>query len=242
MIHESFNESVEMYLKTVTELAAEGALVPISALSARLGVSTVSATEMVHRLCDRSLLAHTPYKGVELTEDGARRAVRLIRSHRLWEHFLYTHLQMPWAAVHDHACRMEHATDPAVAEALAVFLGHPTRCPHGNPIPDVQGRVPGESSRPLAQLQPGARGVVARVYPESTLLLDYLDEQEIQPGRELIFEEVAPFNGPLLVTVDGREHALGHEIAAHIFVETVPQNAALHRESPDVRVPGDVRL
>ena len=83
MKHYSFNESAEMYLKTVSELADNCAPVPISAVAERLGVSPVSATEMVHRLQENGLLSHFPYRGVTLTEAGWRQAAGVVRSHRL---------------------------------------------------------------------------------------------------------------------------------------------------------------
>lgn len=221
MIHESFDESVEMYLKTVCELAGgENDLVPISALAKRLGVSTVSATEMVHRLCERDLLRHTPYKGVALADGGKQRALRVIRRHRLWECFLTDFLGIPWQSVHDNACQLEHATANEVTEALAVFLNEPAACPHGNPIPTADGRVSRPDDRPLSELTPGSRGVVTRIHPESRQVLDYLAEHDIRPDEPITFDEVAPFNGPLMVTVAGQVHALGREIAARIFVAT----------------------
>lgn len=219
MKHESFNESIEMYLKTVSELAAGDGLAPISALAERLGVSTVSATEMVHRLCEKGLLDHTPYKGVALTEDGRRRAQRVIRRHRLWECFLVDYLNLPWEKVHDYACRLEHATDTAVTEALAAFLNHPQTCPHGNPIPSADGDVTAVRDTPLSDLQPGYRGAITRIHPESELLLDYLAARQILPSQPLEFEELAPFNGPLMIKIGGETHALGQEVAAHIFTE-----------------------
>ena len=220
MIHESFDESVEMYLKTVCELAAGGEdLVPISALAKRLSVSTVSATEMVHRLCERGLLEHTPYKGVALTPDGKQRAFRVIRRHRLWECFLFEKLDLPWQAVHDSACQLEHVGGRDVVEALAEFLGEPNACPHGNPIPASNGQVSLPADHRLSELRPGDCGRITRVFPESTLLLDYLATHCIRPGESIAFDEVAPFNGPLMVTVGDQPHALGREIAARIFVD-----------------------
>ncbi len=220
MKHEPFNESTEMYLKTVVELGnGPGALAPISALAERLGVSTVSATEMVHRLQDQDLLTHTPYKGVALTERGGRWATALIRSHRLWECFLVGQLALPWEQAHDLACRLEHATETAVTEALAVFLNHPATCPHGNPIPDANGQVPLPTDVPLTQVKVGQHGVIRRIHPESTLLLDYLAARQLVPARPFHVTEIAPFNGPIILTSDDQTHALGQEIAAHIFVE-----------------------
>jgi DtxR family Mn-dependent transcriptional regulator len=137
----------------------------------------------------------------------------------MWECFLADQLQLPWELVHDYACRLEHATDTAVTEALYEYLGRPRRCPHGNPIPDVAGETHLTNDRPLAEMTPGQQGVISRVSPESTLLLEYLAGRNLRPGQALRFEEIAPFNGPLMVICCGERHALGQEIAAHIFVK-----------------------
>lgn len=219
MKHGSFNESTEMYLKTISELTeSEDQPVAISALAERMGVSNVSATEMVHRLSKRELLHHEPYKGVRLSPIGRMRATAIIRSHHMWEVFLAQKLEIPWEKVHDFSCRLEHATDTAVTEALASYLDHPQRCPHGNPIPGPDGRLAILFDVPLTDMEPGQRGVISRITPESTLLLEYLAKRQMKPGQTITFDEVAPFNGPLMVTCADTSHALGREVAAHIYI------------------------
>jgi DtxR family transcriptional regulator, Mn-dependent transcriptional regulator len=222
-MHESFNESTEMYLKTIRELTDNNTPVPISALARRLEVSTVSATEMIHRLEDHNLVAHIPYKGVQLTDDGCDHASEIIRSHRLWERFLVDQLGLPWEKVHDVACRLEHATDPEVTNALAQFLGNPETCPHGNLIPEAGRRLKVTSCRTLSDLIPGDNGIIERIHPESNLLLDYLATHDVMPGRQIAVTEIAPFNGPIMVTIEGQTHALGQEVATHIFVKPIDE-------------------
>lgn len=222
MKHESFNESAEMYLKTVSELAGPDALAPISALADRLGVSAVSATEMVHRLQEHGLVAHQPYRGVGLTDAGQELAGEVVRRHRLWECFLYERLGLPWAEVHEHACRLEHATTPAVTEALDVFLGRPAHCPHGNPIISAAPR----EECPLGELPVGCSAVVARVYPETDSLLCYLAELDLLPGRRFTLREIAPFQGPLVLLTDAGVRYVGREAAAHVYVCPLPEESA----------------
>lgn len=218
MKHEPFNESIEMYIKTVSELAVtDNSPVPISALADRMGVSAVSATEMVHRLCDQDLLSHTPYKGVSLTSQGYDLANGIIRRHRLWECFLAKHLGLAWQKVHDYACEMEHATPLEVVDALADFLGQPTTCPHGNPIPGPNGASGTVADTPLKEWDKGDDGVVTRLHPESLLLLDYAASQNIRPGANVRCEGNAPFRGPIMMKIDGESQVLGREVAAHIF-------------------------
>lgn len=218
MKHDSFNESAEMYMKTIAELGDADKPVPISALAGRLGVSAVSATEMIHRLEHNGLIAHYPYKGVALTDPGRRQAVEVIRSHRLWECFLTGHLGISWQEAHDLACRLEHATDAVVTDALEVYLGHPATCPHGNPIPMACGAVAPPDGRPLAAMRPGQQAIIIRVHPESRELLAYLGEMGLRVGTRVTLQEVTPFHGPLVLrTVQGLSY-LAQEAAGQIFV------------------------
>ena len=214
-----FGESTEMYLKTIAELANEGEPVPVTSVADRLGISTVSASEMIHRLEARNFVRHQPYKGVYLTDVGRREANGVIRRQRLWECFLNTELGIPWEGVHDLACRLEHATDPIVTEALADFLRHPATCPHGNPIPTADGEMPSLEGIPLVELKPGERGVILRIHPVSKELVKHLDERGFSPGRKIKVTEIAPFNGPQSIEVGNQIHVLGREVAAHVMVQ-----------------------
>jgi DtxR family Mn-dependent transcriptional regulator len=212
------SESTEMYLKSIFELGNQGEPVPISGIAQRLGVSSVSANEMIKRLAERDMVVHTPYKGVELTQTGKQRAIIVMRRHRLWERFLVDHLGIPWAKAHDPACRMEHVTSNEIADALDIFLGNPETCPHGNPIPAHDGRLETPETVHLSELAIGQAGVVSHIYPEETILLEYLAEREIFPGAAISVEDLAPYNGPLTLLVDQEEVILGREVAAHISI------------------------
>ena len=223
MKHDSFNESAEMYLKTVSELAESGAPVPISALADRLGVSPVSATEMVHRLQGNGLVAHRPYKGILLTDDGHRQAADVIRHHRLWECFLVDHLGLAWHEVHDFACRLEHASDAQVTDALDSFLGHPATCPHGNPIPSADGRSGEVAHHLLAELHPGDKAVIVNIHPETSELLSYLYDLGLTPGSRIAILDVVPFGGPIVLNVEGEQRYLGQEAAAFVFIHKIEE-------------------
>lgn len=213
------SESIEMYLKSICELEIDQSPVAISQLAQRLGVSSPSTIEMVKRLAEQGLATHTPYKGVELTEKGRKRAYNILRRHRLWERFLTDSLGLAWESVHDFACRLEHATAPEVTVALADFLGHPTTCPHGNPIPDSEGKLVQKATTPLCELEVGQTACLVNIAYEETILLDYLARRGFFPGTILTVEEIAPYQGPLMIRIQDRIEALGREIASRIFVE-----------------------
>jgi DtxR family Mn-dependent transcriptional regulator len=213
-------ESTEMYLKAMAELGA-GDVVAVGRLAGRLGVTNVSANEMVHRLTESGLLSHTPYKGVSLTEDGRAAACSVLRRQRLWECFLYEHLHIEWAKLYELACSLEHATAPEVTEALAVFLGNPKICPRGNPIPAADGSITPLDGILLSETPIGVTVRVLAVNATATDVLKYLQERNILPGRELTIAEAAPMDGPLTVHVDGKDVALGLQLAEFVMVEVI---------------------
>ncbi|OGS01951.1 MAG: hypothetical protein A2V88_08480 [Elusimicrobia bacterium RBG_16_66_12] len=209
--------SPEMYLKSLFELTRGHAPVPISALAERLGHSVVSATEMVHRLERRGLVAHEPYRGARLTSDGATHARTLLRRHRLWERFLTDELNLPWESVHDLACQLEHAVGEEVTEALDRRLGIPATCPHGNPIPR-SGPTPAASARTLADMKPGEHAELEAVHPESGPVLAYLAQHGLRPGAAFSLESIEPTDGLRVIGVSSTRVAFGPELAARLRV------------------------
>ena len=194
------SESTEMYLKAMVELG-QGDKVAVGRLADRLGVTNVSANEMVHRLTEQGLVAHTPYKGVELTQSGQAVACSVLRRQRLWECFLYEYLKIEWAKLYELACGLEHATAPEVTEALAVFLGNPKFCPRGNPIPSADGSFTPLNGTLLREVPVGATVRVLAVNATGTELLRYLQDRNIMPEKEMTIVEAAPMEGPLVLRV-----------------------------------------
>ncbi|MFP3853369.1 MAG: metal-dependent transcriptional regulator [Anaerolineales bacterium] len=215
-IHD-FSESYEMYLKTVAELRNGDEAIPITAVAERLGVATVSASEMVHRLEDHGLLHHQPYKGVILTAEGATAADYVVRAHRIWEYFLVDKLGIDWADAHDLACNLEHATSLALSDALDTFLGHPERCPHGNPIPRTGQSAQGSSLR-LSELEVGQQAEIRSIRPESSEVLKALAERGLKPGVQVTIEDIEVFDGPRRLTVADQTATIGRRLAEHIYV------------------------
>jgi DtxR family Mn-dependent transcriptional regulator len=215
----SFGESAEMYLKTISELSITGDIIPVTALAEGLSISTVSASEMVHKLQAQGLVEHQPYKGVRLTSEGAKKANVVLRRHRLWECFLADQLGLSWEKAHDFACKLEHATDDEVTNALAEFLGSPQTCPHGNPIPTADGQIQEMSDgRCLAELRPGQGGSILRIQGPSSEMLKYLEEKELRPGTHISIDSIDPFNGPITVNLGQGKLSLGRQVARHIIV------------------------
>lgn len=214
------NETVEMYLKTIAELSAGGAPVIIARIAERLGVTPVSANEMMKRLGEQGLVEHVRYKGVTLTENGRYIAHNIMRRQRLWECFLVDHLNLEWSGVYEMACRLEHATSNVLAEALSAYLGHPTVCPHGSPIPNSDGSLSVEATRPLTALRVGEAGHIHSIQPTTTDIFAYLNRHQILPNREFAVAEIAPMQGPITLKMAHGKVALGRSMAELIWVSS----------------------
>jgi DtxR family Mn-dependent transcriptional regulator len=215
-----YSESVEDYLKTIVRLGGEQAPVTVNAVAGALNVSPVSAHEMVKRLAEQALVTYQPYKGIALSPEGRDVGSAVQRRHRLWERFLCDVLELPWAQVHDEAGRLEHAASPEVTERLAAFLDNPDSCPHGHPISPA-GATPlteGAACR-LSDLGVGQRAAIARVPEDDQRLLDYLDQLGMRPRAVVQIAEIAPFEGPITVSIGGREKPIAPQLARRIIVE-----------------------
>ena len=132
---------------------------------------------------------------------------------------MYDHLKIEWSKVYEFACSLEHATAPEVTEALAGFLNHPSTCPRGNTIPDEHGVFAPLKGRVISELKPGESATVLAVSATDTEVLKYLQDKNILPGQELKFIEAAPFQGPLTVSVNGKEVALGLSLVDYVIVK-----------------------
>jgi DtxR family Mn-dependent transcriptional regulator len=219
----STSESVEMYLKSIAEFGGVHEPVPIGRIAERLDVSPVSASEMMKRLGEQHLIKHLPYKGVVLTDRGRLLANSVIRRQRLWECFIVDELKLDWAQAYDLSCNLEHATDSEVTEALASYLKHPEHCPHGNPIPDEDGRVDAHCLKSLISLAIDQPAYVRAISPENSDVLAYLGKRGIRPGQRVVLSGTAPLQGPLTVKVGqankAREIDLGQALAGLVLVE-----------------------
>lgn len=213
------SESIEDYLKTLCKLGGGSRPISVSDLAERLNVSPVSVHEMIKKLAGQNLVTYQPYKGISLTPAGVEAASWVLRRHRLWERFLHDVLGLPWAQVHEEAGRLEHATSPEVAEKLAAFLDNPASCPHGYPIIAGGECQDDPTARPLSEIPAGARSVIVRVPEDDLGVLSYVDELGLRPEASLEVIEVAPFDGPITIEINGQRKAISSKLASQIIVK-----------------------
>ncbi|HWC11766.1 MAG TPA: metal-dependent transcriptional regulator [Acidimicrobiales bacterium] len=214
-------ESVQDYLKAVYVLQSYGQEVTTSRIAARLGVAAPSVSAMVKKLVADGLARHAPYREVRLTEEGEAAALAVVRRHRLVESYLHDALGLRWDEIHDEAEILEHSVSERVVDAMDRALGHPSRDPHGDPIPPKRGRHREVPDEPLAGVPIGARVRVERVSDQDAAVLRHLARLRVVPGAEVTVADHDPFGGPLWVRVGSRRPALGAELVSAIFVSVL---------------------
>jgi DtxR family Mn-dependent transcriptional regulator len=205
-------------------------------LAASLKVSPGTMTATVKKLADRGLAVHTPYHGVQLTEVGRRRAMSVVRRHRIVERFLADMLGYSWSEADRLAPVFEHQLPQEVEDRLYAALDRPATCPHGFPIPATESAdLPGMPA--LYELAPGDRAVVALPGSTDPDVAKFLDGLGVRPGVEVEIREKHPFDGPLVVSVDGHDRTIGEKVARQILVRTDTTNHKRRKEPSDHGTP-----
>jgi DtxR family transcriptional regulator, Mn-dependent transcriptional regulator len=205
--------SVEDYLKAIYHLSLAGQPASTSAIAQALDLAPPSVSGMIRRLSELGLLEHVPYRGVELTSEGRRAALRMVRRHRIIEAYLVAELGYTWDSVHEEAERLEHAVSESLIERMAAALGHPQFDPHGDPIPDAQGHVEELLYVPLSEVPVGESVEIHRVDTSHAERLRYLSDRGLTPGTAIRVTERQPFDGPLTIENNGRQQVIGHDLA-----------------------------
>jgi DtxR family Mn-dependent transcriptional regulator len=212
------SEQVENYLKNIYKLQEKGGKVTTSSLSEKLRISAASVSEMIRKLAEEGSVRHTPYKGVELTPEGRKKALRIIRRHRLWELFLVEVLKYDWDEIDEEAERLEHSTSAKLEERLDRALGYPTRDPHGDVIPSPDGKITPGNDMHLSSVHVGATVTVTRVSDADPEILQYASKLGISLGKRLRVKDRVKFDGSLRVDIGGKEQFISAKLAQNIFV------------------------
>ena len=226
----SYPTAIEDYVKVIyahTEWQPEP--ISTSTLAARLGLAASSVTEMVKKLVAQGLVEHEPYGAVLLTRDGATLALRMLRRHRLIETWLVDRFGYRWDEVHDEAEVLEHAMSDRLLDAIDEQLGHPTRDPHGDPIPTSYGHVAHPDAVLIRDAAVGSSGRVVRISDRDPRLLRHLSAESITLDRELTVLGRKPFGGSFSVRVEGvpGDRDLGEQALTSIWITVGPAPAEL---------------
>ena len=213
----SLSKSDREALKAIYRLSKDGGA-HTGILAERLGLAPGTVTATVKRLADRGLVDHEPYHGVELTTAGSRLAIAAIRRHRIVERFLADMLGYAWNEADRLATNFEHELPQEVEDRLFVALDRPAACPHGFPIPAKEtAEMP--DMPPLYALEPGDTAVVAVPGSTDPEIVKFLGTLGLIPGVRVEIKEKHPFDGPLVLRVDGKDRTLGATVANQVFVQ-----------------------
>lgn len=225
------SSSIEDYVKVIYAYTEwQDKPITSSVLATRLGVANSSVSEMVRKLKDQGLVDHQPYSPIHLTAEGLSLALAMVRRHRLLETYLVQELGYTWDEVHDEAEQLEHAVSENFIERMSDKLGHPVRDPHGDPIPDAQGRITMAPSHRLDELDPGHTGRISRISDHDPELLRHLESLGIGLDTELTVLGRPRFGAGLQVHVENSTHdagpqTLGDEVAASLWLASVGSHA-----------------
>jgi len=215
------SSSMAHYLGVLYRLGGNREHVISSAVATDAEVSAPAAARMFRKLEARGLVDREPYKGVRLTSEGEREALREIRTHRLSEAFLVRVMGYGWDEAHDLADGLAEIGDDDFADRMEKKAGFPTRCPHGEPIPDREGNIAELKDRPLTELENRDQGVISRVRIREPERLKYLADEGLIPETQFRVVAKAPFGGPIRLGLSRREVVLGNEIASRLYVDLV---------------------
>jgi DtxR family transcriptional regulator, Mn-dependent transcriptional regulator len=214
----TFTRSQQDYLKALYLLGGGDNPVPTRELAHRLGISSPSVSEMVTRLSAQGLVEHDRYRGQQLTREGRKVALELVRHHRLLEMFLVQVLGYSLDEVHEEAERLEHVISERMEQRIFDLLGRPQLDPHGHAIPTLTGKVKPVSNRPLSECRAGEKVVVQGVSDDDPGKLRELERRGLLPGTRLAVLATSKFEGPIEVRLRGRRESVPLGLARAIFV------------------------
>ena len=211
----------EEYLEAIYRLETKSGFARTMDLSRELGVVPGSITNTVENLERKQLVVRKPYKGVKLTPSGRRIASSILRRHRLAERLLTDFLRIDWSEVHDPACKLEHALTPEILKPLEKALGHPKRCPHGNPIPTDCGGIQEEETIALTELDPQSSGIVIKITEEKPEILKEIVKLNLIPGTPVKVSNKTNQAEQLEITVENKNCSIDPDLASIIFVKKI---------------------
>lgn len=218
----NFTVAEENYIKAIFHLQATDDNVSTNDLAGKLKTKAASVTDMLKKLKSKKLLHYEPYQGVRLNNEGKKVALGIVRRHRLWEYFLVEKLSIGWDEVHVIAEELEHVSSKKLIDHLDVFLNHPKFDPHGDPIPDSNGKIVIQHQVRLINVPEGSEAEVTSVGSQSSELLELLKHKNITIGTRLEVKKKFSFDHSVEIKI--KTHpltTLSPQLAQALFVKPV---------------------
>lgn len=219
----NYSTSEENYLKAIYRLNGAESTVTTNDLAQELSTKPASVTDMMKKLKLKKLLHYQPYQGFRLTADGTKVALGIIRRHRLWEFFLAEKLHFTWDEVHEVAEDLEHVSNKKLIDRLDEYLGYPRVDPHGDPIPDANGKIEVTKKICLTELPLNTMAQVISVSDHSSDILELLEHKHIQIGTRIEVRKRFAFDDSMEVKA-GRQSAftISRQLSETIYVQLIP--------------------
>ena len=213
--------SKENYLKTLyTQDKITESTVTTSQIAEKLNVTNAATSEMAKKLSNAGLVNYQRYKGIELTNEGKKVALNVLRRHRLWELFLIEVLDLTWDEVHDEAELLEHQTSERLIDKIDEFLNFPTFDPHGSPIPKKNGELPDMPELiALSNVEEGVTYSVARVSDRNSELIKYFSKIGLTLNKKIKIVEFLTFDNSIVIELDGTCVTLSEKTARSVFLK-----------------------
>ena len=215
----NFSTSEENYLKTIFHLQTKEDNVSTNELAEKLRTKPASITDMMKKLKTRKLVNYQPYQGFRLTPEGKKVALSIVRRHRLWEYFLAEKLKFNWDEVHEVAEQLEHVSSKKLIDKLDEYLAFPKFDPHGDPIPDTNGKMDAAKQINLSELPVNKPAKVCFIANLSELLLEHLNEKKINIGTSIVVKRKFSYDDSLEIRLDNKLLTISDQLAKNIFVK-----------------------
>ena len=216
----NFSTSEENYIKSIFHLQAEKGIVTTNELAQTLHTRPASVTDMMKKLKAKKLLHYEPYQGFQLSHEGRKVALSIVRRHRLWEFFLAEKLKFNWDEVHEVAEHLEHVSSKKLIDKLDEYLGFPKVDPHGDPIPDKNGKIASNKQVRLSELQTNRPAIVSHVSDQSPGLLELLKHKNISIGSKLEVKKKFSFDNSVELKLKNQTpFTISEQLAKNIFVK-----------------------
>lgn len=212
----------ENYLKAIYHLSTGNQnSVLTSAIAGSLSTSSASVTDMIKKLSEKNMVEYERYHGVRITRKGEKVALSIIRRHRLWEVFLMDKLKFKWDEVHDLAEELEHVSSDELTKRLDAFLGFPKFDPHGDPIPDTNGKVHSNGQVLLSEITKKGKYILSGVNDHSPSFLQYLEKKGLIPGSTFSIVEMDEFDNSMQIIFTNKKSIfISKEVSKNLLVRS----------------------
>jgi DtxR family Mn-dependent transcriptional regulator len=214
----SFTE--ENYLKTLFKISCDSGIegVGTNELATALQVKPATANDMLKKLKEKELVDYEKYGKIRLTKAGKKKAIDVLRKHRLWETFLYEKLEFSWDEVHEVAEQLEHIQSEKLVDKLDKFLDYPDFDPHGDPIPNSKGDFKVQHNKILSDVPVGSSCKMVAVKDNSSSFLQYVVKVGLGINNEIIVLSKQDYDGITEIEVNGIRSSVSQKFTENIFV------------------------